>query len=274
MEKMSSNKMNIELYSCGRPYHSIPLHCDDHPTIDDTNGQISISKFDSFISKRISNFISLLILFLLFMLYMSSSSWYYSDRPKLEINMDKQTNLEKKTKASNSKKPNFIFVLADDVGFNSMGDRNFLFPSATPNINKLAKEGITMQSYYTQELCSPSRSALLTGRYPVNIGTSYSLVFNCLDTDQRIIPEIFKDYGYDTYLLGKWDLGYQTAKYLPTARGFDHFTGYTQATNTYWSKQCPTSAYMNFTDFMIANTSCYMPYEGPGEIRKVFHRNI
>jgi arylsulfatase A-like enzyme len=74
-------------------------------------------------------------------------------------------------KSSDSVKPNFVFILADDLGWNSLGYLNYDLNFTTPTLTSLAQQGIIMGSYYAQEVCTPSRAALLTGRYPLSIGT-------------------------------------------------------------------------------------------------------
>jgi hypothetical protein len=68
--------------------------------------------------------------------------------------------------------PHIIFVLADDVGWNSIGYENFDLSFATPFLTGLANEGVVISNYYSQEVCTPVRAALLTGRYPLTIGRS------------------------------------------------------------------------------------------------------
>jgi arylsulfatase A-like enzyme len=99
----------------------------------------------------------------------------------------------------------------------------------TPELTKLADKGIRMTNYYALEYCNPSRASLLTGRYPVNMGMQYGMVqYNIpwgLRLDETLLPEVLKDNGYATYMFGKWHLGHFNERYLPTARGFDTFTG-------------------------------------------------
>ena len=66
--------------------------------------------------------------------------------------------------------PNFVFVLADDMGWNSMGYEDYDLTFASPYLTAMSQNGIVMSNYYAQEVCTPSRAALLTGRYPLTIG--------------------------------------------------------------------------------------------------------
>ena len=77
--------------------------------------------------------------------------------------------------SSTTAKPNFVFLFLDDVGWNALGeDYDLLF--TTPNINELIGNGISIENYYTQEICTPARSSLMTGRYPASISIQYGEV--------------------------------------------------------------------------------------------------
>ncbi len=161
-------------------------------------------------------------------------------------------------------KPNFVFVLADDVGWNSFGYEKFDLADVTPTINKLAQNGIIMSNYYSQEVCTPARAALMTGRYPVSVGMQYGSVQPAstfaLNENEILLPEVLRDSGYKNYILGKWNLGHYNPKYLPTARGFDYFLGFLDGHNYYWSKRDPLAD--GYFDFMYSDTDCYNIYNG------------
>lgn len=128
-------------------------------------------------------------------------------------------------------KPNIIHILMDDVGYDDLG----CFGSKdirTPNIDALATSGMKMTDFYAPHGTStPSRAALLTGRYAprVNQGTGLYVLFphssNGLeDEDEVCITELLKKQGYTTGLFGKWHLGH-LPQYLPVVHGFDEFLG-------------------------------------------------
>jgi hypothetical protein len=71
---------------------------------------------------------------------------------------------------TNTTKPNIVFILADDLSWNSLGYMDYDLAFATPTLTALASKGVIMTNYYSQELCTPSRAALLTGRYPTSLG--------------------------------------------------------------------------------------------------------
>lgn len=163
-----------------------------------------------------------------------------------------------------SKKPHFVLIVADDLAWNSIGYSSDSMAFVTPYLTDLAQNGIVMDNFYAQEVCSPSRGSLLTGRYPLSIGMQYGMVAANAEwgmpLDETTIAEVLGENGYSTHMLGKWHLGYFSPRFLPTARGFDSWTGYANGENYYWSKKNPD--YPEHVDFITSNTSCYMPYNG------------
>lgn len=128
-------------------------------------------------------------------------------------------------------KPNIIHIIADDVGWDDF--QCFGAPKIkTPNLNKLASEGMKFTSFYAPHATStPSRAAILTGRYAprVNNGTGLEVLFphskTGLEPELEIcLPRILKPLGYTSAVIGKWHLGH-LPKYLPQAHGFDSFFG-------------------------------------------------
>ncbi|MDT8300213.1 MAG: sulfatase-like hydrolase/transferase [Sedimentisphaerales bacterium] len=126
------------------------------------------------------------------------------------------------------KKPNIVFILADDLGFQDVGYQGGNIK--TPNIDKLAREGTRLDQFYVQPVCSPTRSSLMTGRYPIRCGLQIGVVRpwakHGLPLQERTLAEALKEAGYTTAICGKWHLGHLSSKYLPTSRGFDHQYGH------------------------------------------------
>ena len=124
-------------------------------------------------------------------------------------------------------KPNIVFIMADDLGNADLGYRGG--EMKTPNIDKLATEGVRLESFYGEPVCTPSRAALMTGRYPMRYGLQTLVIFPShtfgLATDERTLPQALKEAGYRTYMVGKWHLGHADKKYWPQNRGFDYFYG-------------------------------------------------
>lgn len=106
------------------------------------------------------------------------------------------------------------------------GAREFL----TPNIDALAYHGRLLDRLYAPAMCTPSRSALLTGKYPIHTGTQHFVISNeepwALTLNTTLMSEIFREAGYSTNLVGKWHLGLSRPEYTPTHRGFDYHYGY------------------------------------------------
>ncbi|XP_074996826.1 arylsulfatase A isoform X2 [Calonectris borealis] len=126
--------------------------------------------------------------------------------------------------------PSFVLLLADDLGFGDLG--SYGHPSsATPNLDRMASRGLRFTDFYSSSpVCSPSRAALLTGRFQMRSGV-YPGVFNPdsrggLPLSEVTIAEVLKAAGYATAMVGKWHLGLGiNGSFLPIHQGFDHFLG-------------------------------------------------
>jgi arylsulfatase A-like enzyme len=125
-------------------------------------------------------------------------------------------------------KPNIVFLLADDLGYTDVGFHGSEIK--TPNIDKLATEGAKLEAFYVQPVCSPTRAALMTGRYPMRHGLQVGVVRPWaqygLPLNERTLPQALQEAGYFTAICGKWHLGHFQRAYLPTQRGFLHQYGH------------------------------------------------
>jgi arylsulfatase B len=137
---------------------------------------------------------------------------------------------------NNANAPNIVFVLVDDWGWNDAGYRSTYMSWTTPNIDKLAGEGIKFNNYFSHFSCMPSRGAFLTGRYAMRLGLWQAHENAELPLSETTIAQEMKSAGYRTALIGKWHQGYSTQAHLPTQRGFDVFYGYLNGYVDYWTK--------------------------------------
>jgi arylsulfatase A-like enzyme len=130
--------------------------------------------------------------------------------------------------AAAAPKPDIVFLLIDDLGFADCGFNGGKL-IRTPNIDRLAKTGAVLEHHYVQPVCSPTRSTLLTGRYPTRTGV-YSIVTPHapwgLPLAERTLAQGLREAGYATHIVGKWHLGEFEPAYLPLARGFEHHYGH------------------------------------------------
>lgn len=134
-------------------------------------------------------------------------------------------------------KPNIVVFLSDDM--------NWHHPSLaggeaqTPHLEQLAKEGTRLSTFYVQSVCSPTRAAFLTGRYPFRNGMeerSHGNDVAGMLVDERTLAQGLKEAGYDTALIGKWHLGNWHQHHLPRQRGFDYQYGLYGALVSYYGK--------------------------------------
>ena len=136
-------------------------------------------------------------------------------------------------------KPNIVVILADDLGNADLGYRGS--DIKTPNIDKLASEGVRAEAFYGMPVCTPARAALMTGRYAMRYGLQTLVIFPGhaygLPTDERTLPQALKEAGYQTAMVGKWHLGHADKKFWPQNRGFDHFYGNLVGEVDYFTKE-------------------------------------
>ncbi len=140
-----------------------------------------------------------------------------------------------------TRKPNFIIILADDMGYGDAGCYDGWID--TPNLDRLAAEGLKFTDFHSSgAVCSPTRAGLMTGRYQeragipgvVNADPKVAAHHTGLFPSEVTFPEPLKDAGYTSGLMGKWHLGY-SKKFNPMHHGFDRFRGYVSGNIDYVS---------------------------------------
>ncbi len=145
--------------------------------------------------------------------------------------------------AARPKRPNFLIILADDLGFSDIGC--YGGEIATPNLDRLASEGIRFTQAYSAARCCPSRAALLTGLYPHQAGmggmvstpdkepTPSGPYQGYLNRECVTLAEVLRESGYRTYMSGKWHVG-EAPQHWPRQRGFDRYYGLISGASSYF----------------------------------------
>ena len=153
-----------------------------------------------------------------------------------------------------AKKPNIVLIMADDMAFSDIGC--YGSEIKTPNLDKLASEGMRLKQCYNNAICAPSRATLLTGQYPHKAGVGF---FNInlglpayqgyLNKPSLTLGEVFKQAGYNTFLSGKWHVGLDSSQW-PLQRGFDKFYGFLKGAFSFFDTKPTTKG---DADFLIDN---------------------
>ena len=135
--------------------------------------------------------------------------------------------------------PNVVLIFVDDLGWNDVS-YNGATEITTPNIDRLAEEGIIFSNgYVTSPVCTPSRAGLLTGRYPSRFGVEANMAYMPFDKhlgmplEETTFPTYLQAEGYHTGIVGKWQLG-AAQHFNPLQRGFDYFYGFLGGGHDYW----------------------------------------
>jgi arylsulfatase len=128
--------------------------------------------------------------------------------------------------AAPRRRPNIVIILCDDLVYGDLGCYGSRI--RTPSLDRMAAEGVRFTNFCAADpVCSPSRAALLTGRYPTRVDVPRVLFpqdTGGLNLEESTLANVLKNTGYRTMCIGKWHLGRPTA-YLPTSRGFDTYFG-------------------------------------------------
>ena len=132
------------------------------------------------------------------------------------------------TRKKQADRPNIVWILADDLGYGDIGCYGNEVVQ-TPHLDQLAQQGVRLRDFYvTSPVCSPSRGALLTGRYPQRNGLTRVIEVKDRSThlslDEVLISDLLRHSGYTTGAIGKWHIG-EPSPAQPNSRGFDYFFG-------------------------------------------------
>ena len=174
------------------------------------------------------------------------------------------------------KKPNIVFILADDIGYTELGTygggkvRGF----STPNLDKMAAEGMKFLSFYSEPACTPTRTALLTGRHPVRVGLLGVLFPGTagmgLVDEEVTVAELLSEAGYSTGMFGKWHLGGE-AEHYPTNQGFDE-AEWSEGNPPWWGfnqdvERTDNAGYTNMGGLVWSPAPENFPYDTGGIMR-------
>lgn len=145
----------------------------------------------------------------------------------------------KTTEVKADNRPNIILIMVDDMGYSDLG----IYGSEinTPNLDKLAREGLRLREFYNNSICAPTRASLLTGQYQHKAGVGYFDVNlglpayqGFLNKESLTLGEVLRSGGYSTLMSGKWHVGADSLHW-PTQRGFDRFYGILKGGANYFS---------------------------------------
>jgi arylsulfatase A-like enzyme len=151
-------------------------------------------------------------------------------------------------------RPNVVLILMDDLGYGDLGSYGGS-DARTPNVDRLARDGVRLTDAYANgAVCTPTRAALISGRYQQRVGLEWVLADSAGDRDRGLpatgtsLPVLLKTSGYATGLLGKWHLGWK-AEFGPNAHGFDEFFGFLSGAHDYYTRPAggPSDLYENTT---------------------------
>ena len=169
-----------------------------------------------------------------------------------------------------TKKPHIVFMMVDDWGWADVGYHRETPTKevVTPNIDNLVKEGLQLDHHYVFNWCSPSRSALLSGRLPIHVNdvdtseTCYNpndpvSGFDGIPRNMTGIATKMKEGGYATHMVGKWDAGMATPDHTPKGRGFDSSLNYFYHANDYYTEEAGSCSKEHIVDLWETDKPAY-----------------
>ena len=152
--------------------------------------------------------------------------------------------------AARPSRPHIALFLFDDLGFNDIADfaaeeGGGHTPCTAPVMQRLMAGGVKLKQFYAQPICSPTRSAIMTARYPIRYGGQTGTaegVRSWVPEGEPMLPERLTAAGYECHIVGKWHLGHAEGKWMPTARGFSSFFGKYRGGGDHWTHQMAMNA--------------------------------
>ncbi len=142
-------------------------------------------------------------------------------------------------RAASAERPNIVLIVADDLPWKAVGYHGSFI--RTPNIDRLAQQGVQLDRFYVSPMCSPTRHGLLTGRYPMRFGMARSVVRpwsrHGLPPEENTLAELLARAGYrHRGVFGKWHLGHLAPQWHPLSQGFTQFVGLYNGAGDYWNR--------------------------------------
>jgi len=156
-------------------------------------------------------------------------------------------------------KPNVIIILTDDQGYGEVGAHGNAF-IRTPHMDELYNEGVRLTDFHVNNVCSPSRAAIMTGKYSSSVGVWHTLGGNnILNIAEKTMADVFNENNYSTYMVGKWHLG-DNYPYRPEDRGFDQVLriggGSLGQVADYWDNGLWDGHYWNGKEWILMEGYC------------------
>ena len=154
---------------------------------------------------------------------------------------------------ASAERPNVVLIITDDVGYGDFGSYGAT-DIRTPNVDRLVREGVKLTDFYAAPQCTPTRTSLITGRYQQRVGLEGALNSSGprdggLVPTGRSLPQLLKNNGYATGLVGKWHLGWKP-ELSPSEHGFDYFFGFKSGYIDFYTHMSP-----NGTEDLWENTT-------------------
>jgi len=167
---------------------------------------------------------------------------------------------EAQVQAANPQRPNVVLIITDDVGYGDFGAYG-ASDIKTPNIDRLAREGVKLTDFYAAPTCTPTRASLITGRYQQRVALEEALPSTARDRGLlptgRSLPQLLKNNKYATGLIGKWHLGWKP-EFGPNEHGFDYFFGFKSGAIDFYTHESADGSHDLFENTTPVHPDGYM----------------